>query len=101
MDLTTQYLGLTLENPIVAGSSGMTNSVKKVQQLAQNGAGAVVLKSIFEEEIVFEHEDIMKEAESAGVNLDQFDYYDFHLRGEKLGAYVDLIKEARRRCRFP
>jgi len=101
MDLTTQYLGLTLDNPIVAGSSGMTNSVKKVQQLAQNGAGAVVLKSIFEEEIVFEHEDIMKEAEAAGVNLDQFDYYDFHLRGEKLGAYVDLIKESKTAVSIP
>lgn len=101
MDLTTQYLGLTLNSPIVAGSSGMTNSAKKVQQLAQNGAGAVVLKSIFEEEIVFEHEDVMKEAESAGVNLDQFDYYDFHLRGKKLGAYVDLIKETKAAVSIP
>jgi dihydroorotate dehydrogenase (fumarate) len=59
MDLTTRYLGLDLNSPIIAGSSGMTNSVKKVQQLAQYGVGAVVLKSIFEEEIAFEHEDIM------------------------------------------
>jgi dihydroorotate dehydrogenase (fumarate) len=79
----------------------MTNSAKKIQKLAENGAGAVVLKSIFEEEIVFEHEDIMKEAESAGVNLDQFDYYDFHLRGEKLGAYVDLIKDAKTAVSIP
>jgi len=101
MDLTTTYLGLKLKSPIVAGSSGMTNSAKKIQKLAENGAGAVVLKSIFEEEIVFEHEDIMKEAESAGVNLDQFDYYDFHLRGEKLGAYVDLIKDAKTAVSIP
>ena len=73
MDLTTQYLGLTLTNPIIAGSSGMTDSVKKLQALEENGAGAVVLKSLFEEEIVFEHEDILQEAKDAGVNLDQFD----------------------------
>jgi dihydroorotate dehydrogenase (fumarate) len=101
MDLTTRYLGLDLKSPIIAGSSGMTNSVKKVEQLAQYGAGAVVLKSIFEEEIAFEHEDIMQEASSAGVNLDQFDYYDFHLRGEKLSGYTELIQGAKAAVSIP
>jgi dihydroorotate dehydrogenase (fumarate) len=101
MDLTTQYLGLTLDSPIVASSSGLTDSPKKVSKLEQSGAGAVVLKSIFEEEIVFEHEDIMQEAESAGVDLDQFDYYDFHLRGKKLNAYADLIKECKAAVSIP
>ena len=101
MDISTRYLGLDLRSPIVAGSSGMTDSVKKIQPLEKHGAGAVVLKSIFEEEIVFEHEDIMKEAESAGVNLDQFDYFDFHLRGRKLNQYIDLIKGAKAAVSIP
>lgn len=101
MDLSTQYLGLTLKSPIVAGSSGMTSSAKRVEKLEQNGAGAVVLKSIFEEEILFEHEDIMKEAESAGANLDQFDYYDLHLKGEKISDYVNLIKDSKAAVSIP
>ncbi len=101
MDITTQYLGLTLKSPIIASSSGMTDSAAKVEKLAQNGAGAVVLKSIFEEEIVFEHEDIMQEAASAGVDLDQFDYYDYHLRGKKLNAYIDLIKASKAAVSIP
>lgn len=101
MDLTTQYMGLTLNSPIVAGSSGMTDSVRKVKTLEESGAGAVVLKSIFEEEILFEHEDILQEAKAAGVNLDQFDYYDFHLRGKKLNAYIDLIKKAKAAVSIP
>jgi len=101
MDLKTEYLGLPLNSPIIAGSSGMTDGAKKVQLLEENGAGAVVLKSLFEEEIVFEHEDIMQEAKAAGVNLDQFDYYDFHLRGEKLNAYIDLIKESKSSVSIP
>jgi len=101
MDLTTQYMGLTLNSPIVAGSSGMTDSVRKVKTLEESGAGAVVLKSIFEEEILFEHEDILQEAKAAGVNLDQFDYYDFHLRGKKLNAYIDLIKKAKAAISIP
>ena len=101
MDLTTTYLGLSLDNPIIAGSSGLTDSVQKIQKIEQSGAGAVVLKSIFEEEIVFEHEDVLKEAEAAGVNLDQFDYYDFHLKGEKVKKYIDLIEESKKKVSVP
>jgi dihydroorotate dehydrogenase (fumarate) len=101
MDISTSYLGLNLKSPIVASSSGLTDSVQKVVKLAQHGAGAVVLKSIFEEEIVFEHEDIMKEAESEGVNLEQFDYFDFHLRGKKLKDYIGLIKASKQSVSIP
>ncbi|MCP4629131.1 MAG: dihydroorotate dehydrogenase-like protein [bacterium] len=101
MDLSTQYLGLKLKNPVIAGSSGLTNSVKSIQDLEESGAGAVVLKSIFEEEIAFEYEDILKEASEEGVNLDQFDYYDFHIKGEKLDKYTTLIEESKKSVSIP
>lgn len=101
MDLTTTYLGMPLKNPIIVGSSGLTNSVDKIKKIDQSGAGAVVLKSIFEEEIVFEHEDILKEAESAGINTDQFDYYDYHLKGKKLNQFIDLIKASKSEVSIP
>ena len=53
-DLSTNYLGLQLKNPIVVGSSGLTDSVAKIKNLETMGAGAVVLKSLFEEEIIME-----------------------------------------------
>jgi dihydroorotate dehydrogenase (fumarate) len=59
MDLSVQYLGLELQNPLIVGSSGLTSSVKKIQEIEKNGAGAVVLKSIFEEEIAFEYTDVL------------------------------------------
>jgi len=46
MDLSTQYLGLELKNPIIMGSSGLTSSVEKIKNAEKSGAGAVVLKSI-------------------------------------------------------
>lgn len=101
MDLTTSYMGIPLKNPIIVGSSGLTNSVDKIKKIDQSGAGAVVLKSIFEEEIVFEHEDILKEAESAGINTDQFDYYDYHLKGKKLNQFIDLIKASKSEISIP
>ncbi|MCD4731005.1 MAG: diguanylate cyclase, partial [Bacteroidales bacterium] len=53
-DLRTKYLGLELRNPVIVGSSGLTNSFEKVKELEKLGAGAVVLKSLFEEQIDFQ-----------------------------------------------
>jgi dihydroorotate dehydrogenase (fumarate) len=50
-NLKTTYLGLELANPIILGSSGLSKTVEGVTRAAEAGAGAVVLKSLFEEEI--------------------------------------------------
>ena len=65
-DLTTNYLGLTLRNPIVIASSGLTNSVEDIVELDKNGAAAVVLKSIFEEQIMREADHRLKKAQEDG-----------------------------------
>ncbi len=52
MDLSTTYLGLKLKNPIVVSSSKLTGTVTNIKACAAAGAGAVVLKSLFEEQIV-------------------------------------------------
>ena len=101
VDLSTQYLGMTLKNPVIAGSSGLSNSAKKVKALEENGAGAVVLKSIFEEEIAFEYEDILNEAESKGYDLDQFDYYDYKIKEDNLNKYTSLISESKKNVSIP
>ena len=51
-DLKTTFAGLSLRNPIIISSSGLTNSVGKNKKLAEDGAGAIVLKSLFEEQIM-------------------------------------------------
>ena len=100
-DLSTEYLGMKLKNPVIAGSSGLTNSVKSIKELEENGAGAVVLKSIFEEEIAFEYEDVLKEAESKGYNLDQFDYYDYKIKEDNIDKYSTLINESKKNVSIP
>ena len=52
--MKTEYLGLSLRNPLIVSSSGLTASLEKLQRLEAAGAGAVVLKSVFEEQIVNE-----------------------------------------------
>ena len=100
-DLSTQYLGMSLKNPVIAGSSGLTNSAKSIKQLEEGGAGAVVLKSIFEEEIAFEYDDILKEAEAKGYDLDQFDYYDYKIKEDNLSKYTSLISDAKNNVSIP
>ncbi len=51
INLQTSYLGLKLKNPLIAGSCGLTNSLQNIRELEDKGAGAVVIKSLFEEQI--------------------------------------------------
>jgi len=103
-DLSTTYLGLTLRNPIIAGSSGLTDSVAGVRDLEAHGAGAVVLKSIFEEEILLAFDDLLKAAAPGSYRreyLEYLEYYDYELRREHLAEYVELVQESKRSVSIP
>ena len=50
--MKAKYLGLDLSSPVVVSSSPYTATVSNIEQCVRNGAGAVVLKSIFEEQII-------------------------------------------------
>ena len=60
MDLTTQYLGLSLKNPLIAGAGPVTGKLDNIRRLEDMGAAAVVLPSIFEEQIVQEERLIVR-----------------------------------------
>jgi dihydroorotate dehydrogenase (fumarate) len=51
-DLTTRYLGLTLKNPIVASASPLTKKIENAKKLDEAGVGAIVMYSLFEEQII-------------------------------------------------
>lgn len=54
MDLSTQYLGLTLKNPLVLGASPLAHDLDAVRRAADAGAAAVVMHSLFEEQLTLE-----------------------------------------------
>lgn len=58
MDLRTSYMGLELKNPIIVGASPLTASIESIKELEKNGAAAVVLHSIFEEQINHEMHEV-------------------------------------------
>ena len=105
MDLTTSYLGLKLKNPIIAGSSGMTGTLDGILSMEKHGAAAVVIKSIFEEEILLEIKDQINEAEKnpmiySGLS-ETLDYIDLHIREDNLGKFLQLIRDAKNAVSIP
>ena len=96
-DLKTTFAGLSLRNPIIISSSGLTNSVGKNKKLAENGAGAIVLKSLFEEQIMLEADQLKDPA----FYPEASDYLAEYIREHKLSEYLTLIKESKKECPIP
>lgn len=97
VSLETTYMGLRLRNPLIVASSGLTALPEKLQVLEQSGAGAVVLKSIFEEQI--NHETANLEVYSDYTEAD--DYLSRYLKEDYLGKHIELIKHAKRELTIP
>jgi len=66
MNLKTNYLGISLPHPLIVGSSSLTNDLDVVRQLEDEGAAALVLRSLYEEEIVGEQMDAFFQSDSYG-----------------------------------
>ncbi len=90
-DMSTTYMGLKLRNPLIVGSSGMTESVESVRKAAGAGAGAVVLKSLFEEQIHNESGYAIDTNEQLYYYAQAEDYIRSYTRGNDLKQYLDLI----------
>ncbi|WP_026475511.1 dihydroorotate dehydrogenase-like protein [Alkaliflexus imshenetskii] len=99
-NLETTYLGLKLKNPVIVGSSGLTNSVEKIVKLRDAGAGAVVLKSLFEEQINHDVNRVLY----TGQGLDYpeaMDYITSYSRNNSVSEYIQLIKDAKAAVDIP
>lgn len=116
-DLSCKYLGLDLRNPLIVGSSGLTSSLENLKAIEKNGAGAVVLKSIFEEQIKFESGKLL---ESGAPDIDAWQktfreivstnehYYDEayqylteYAKEHTLKHYLKLISDAKENLKIP
>ena len=103
MDLTTTYMGLTLKHPIVPSSSPLSDSVSKIRRLEDAGAAAVVMYSLFEEQInqeshVLDHY-LSYGAESYGEALSYFPDLERYNVGPE--EYLELIRQAKEAVDIP
>ena len=103
-DLTTRYLGLTLAHPIVASSSPLTGSIDSLLALEEAGAAAVVLPSLFEEQIEHEamqlHQSLLLAAES---NVEAHGGYfpELDIYNTGIDDYLELIGRAKAELDVP
>ena len=98
-DLTTRYLGLKLENPIIAGSCGLTGSLLKIKELAEAGVGGIVLKSLFEEQIEAELKQNIDSYETDYPGA--YDYIREYTRDSAVTEYLDMIRDTKQQFDLP
>jgi len=102
LDLKTNYLGLTLESPLVASSSPLCRDVDSVALLAEAGVGAVVLHSLFEEQIDAEALALDLALSSAVVHAEAVDYFpDMSAYNIGPDAYLEHIHRCKSVSRAP
>jgi len=101
-NLATKYAGLTLSSPIIASSSGLTDSLNHIIELEKAGVGAVVLKSIFEEEILMEMDQVKHQMTGKPyVFPETMDYLDEEPHEDLIRAYLRLISESKKVVKIP
>lgn len=99
-NLKTKFAGLELKNPIIVGSSGLTESVDKIKELAKHGAGAVILKSLFEEQITFEANHTIS-SNHKNEYPEAADYIKSYTKNNTLTSYLNLIRDAKKEVDIP
>ncbi|MBS4062806.1 MAG: dihydroorotate dehydrogenase-like protein [Bacteroidetes bacterium] len=101
MDLSTTYLGLALNNPIVVSSSKLTGTVENVKACAKAGAGAIVLKSLFEEQIVARIESKLRSNELYFWYPEASEYVVGISKESGVDEYLKLIKNSKSEVEIP
>lgn len=96
-NLTTTYAGLKIRNPFIISSSGLTSSLDRIRKFDSLGAGAVVLKSLFEEQILHE---VGTMADSSDYP-EAMDYLNRYTKENSVGEYLQLIKDSKKAIHIP
>ena len=94
IDIKTQYAGLTLRNPLIVGSSGLTNNAERNKEFEKAGAGAIVLKSLFEEQIEMQSDVLMQDSDFP----EAADYIRSYVKANQINDYLELIQKTKELC---
>jgi dihydroorotate dehydrogenase (fumarate) len=103
VDLTTTYLGLKLKNPVIAASSPFSKKIDNAKRLEDAGVAAIVMYSLFEEQIIHESRELDHFlTRAANVSAEASDYFPemevFNLEPDR---YVDLVRKLKQAVSIP
>ena len=100
MDLSVNYMGLKLKSPIIVGSSGLTEHIENSVAYEKAGAGAIVLKSLFEEQILHDVDE-QRLNNMYGSYADQEYYAMYFSKKHNISQYTNLIKKNKEALNIP
>ena len=100
-DLSVKYLSLELKNPCIIASSPLTADIDGLVRCEKAGAGAVVLKSIFEEQITSQVEKELDENEQYLTHADAVPYFEKISKDYYINRYLDLVRKAKKELSVP
>jgi dihydroorotate dehydrogenase (fumarate) len=94
-------MGFKLKNPIIAGSSGLNKTVENLQNLEKHGVAAIVLKSLFEEQIMHKINKVYNESNQAFAYTEADDYISNYTREKDVSDYLSLIEAGKKVVNIP
>jgi dihydroorotate dehydrogenase (fumarate) len=100
IDCGVSYLGLKLKNPLVVASSKLSSDVEKVVECQKAEAGAVVLKSLFEEQIMHDSGNMIKDMDM-GVHTDAADFFNASSQNYYMDQYLKFIEDCKKEVDIP
>ncbi len=99
-NLSSVYMGIELKNPLIVASCDLTSNIEQIKKCEEEGSGAVVLKSLFEEQIETETEELIAESWLPN-HTEAFEYVRGMSMANGPSLYLDLIKKAKKEISIP
>jgi dihydroorotate dehydrogenase (fumarate) len=97
INLETSFMGLRLRNPLIVSSCSLTNSLENILKFEENGIGAVVIKSIFEEQINYEINSLLSDSSYP----EAVDYMQIYAKNNSMNEYLQLLENAKKQTNIP
>lgn len=102
MDISTKFMGIEIKSPIIIGSCDLTSNINNLKKIEEAGAGGVILKSLFEEEITQEMNiNVRVFSASFSGYPEAYDYIKQSTKHESIEKYLDLIRQAKKELSIP
>jgi dihydroorotate dehydrogenase (fumarate) len=101
MNLSTNYMGLELKSPIIIGSSNLSLHTDNSKRYADAGAGAIVLKSLFEEQIVADRQKLLNQEDMYFWYPEAMNFIDDASKEHGVDNYLKLIEDTKKAVSIP
>ncbi len=100
-DLSTTYMGLKLTSPLVVGASSLSKDVDRIKAAEEAGAGALVIKSLFEEQIQLERDELEKSLQTGADFFQEAQSYFPNLEHAGPDQHLFWVEKAREAVKMP